>query len=89
MPADPQSTSGSEATVRIAKADLVPTEANLRGEYRVFGELERACRVCCDEANARVQRETCRAPTGALAEEQQRLHPLPGRARTRATSTAR
>jgi transposase len=34
MPADPQSKGGSEATVRIAKADLVPTEANLRGEYR-------------------------------------------------------
>lgn len=30
VPADPESKGGSEATVRIAKADLVPTEANLR-----------------------------------------------------------
>jgi hypothetical protein len=89
MPADPQSTGGSEATVCIAKADLVPTEANLRGEFRVFGELERACRVFCDEANGRVHRESRRAPTGALVEEQQRLHPLPGRARTGEPSTAR
>jgi len=32
VPFDPES-KGSEATVRIAKADLVPTEANLRTEY--------------------------------------------------------
>jgi hypothetical protein len=31
--ADPQSKGGSEATVRIAKADLVPTDANLGEEY--------------------------------------------------------
>ena len=30
VPADPQSKGGSEATVRIAKADLVPTDHNLR-----------------------------------------------------------
>jgi hypothetical protein len=29
-PADPESKGGSEATVRIAKADSVPTDANLR-----------------------------------------------------------
>ena len=29
-PADPQSKGGSEATVKIAKADLVPTDHNLR-----------------------------------------------------------
>jgi transposase len=82
MPADPQSKGGSEATVRIAKADLVPTAANLVGEYRVFGDLKRACRAFCEEVNARVHRETRRAPIEALAEEQQRLHPLPGRAYT-------
>ena len=32
-PADPQSKGGSEATVRVAKADLVPTDHNLRDEY--------------------------------------------------------
>jgi len=31
VPADPQSKGGSEATVRIAKADLVPTDTNLLG----------------------------------------------------------
>lgn len=31
-PLDPESKGGVEATVRIAKADLVPTETNLRGE---------------------------------------------------------
>ena len=29
VPADPASKGGSENTVKIAKADLVPTEANL------------------------------------------------------------
>jgi transposase len=43
VPADPQSKGGSEATVRIAKADLVPTDHNLRGEYHDFGQLEQAC----------------------------------------------
>ena len=41
VPADPQSMGGSEATVRIVKADLVPTETNLLGAYRSFGALER------------------------------------------------
>jgi len=35
---------GSEATVRIAKADLVPTSVNLAEEFRVFGQLEGGCR---------------------------------------------
>ena len=39
VPADPQSKGGSEATVRVAKADLVPTDHNLRPAYRSFGEL--------------------------------------------------
>jgi hypothetical protein len=42
-PPDPQSKGGSEATVRVAKADLVPTEHNLRDEYEAFVALERAC----------------------------------------------
>ena len=32
--ADPESKGGSEATVRVAEADLVPTEANLLPAYR-------------------------------------------------------
>ena len=34
VPADPESKGGSEATVKVAKADLVPTDHNLRDEYR-------------------------------------------------------
>src|SRR4051812_49180568 len=60
VPADPQSKGGSEATVRIAKADLVPTDANLLGEYRRFGELETACREFCEQVNDRPHRETRR-----------------------------
>jgi hypothetical protein len=51
--ADPESKGGSEATVRVAKADLVPTEANLLPEYANFAALEAACGAFCDEVNAR------------------------------------
>jgi transposase len=77
VPADPQTKGGSEATVRIAKADLVPTDANLLEQYRTFGALETACRAFCDEVNTREHRVTRRVPVEALSEELQRLHPLP------------
>jgi hypothetical protein len=54
VPADPQSKGGLEATVRIAKADLVPTDHNLRDDYTSFAELEDACRVFCARVNGRV-----------------------------------
>jgi transposase len=38
VPYDPESKGGSESTVKIAKADLVPTQANLLDEYRSFSE---------------------------------------------------
>ena len=37
VPDDPESKGGSEATVRIAKADLVPTDANLLRRLQVLG----------------------------------------------------
>lgn len=89
VPADPQSKGGSEATVRIAKADLVPTEANLLGEYRKFSELETACRAFCEQVNDRPHRETRRRPVEALAEERSRLHPLPSQPFTVAFGTTR
>jgi transposase len=89
VPADPQSKGGSEATVRIAKADLVPTSANLLAEYRTFAQLEAACREFCEQVNARAHRETRRAPVEALAEERTRLHPLPAVAFTVAFGTTR
>jgi transposase len=89
VPADPQSKGGSEATVRIAKADLVPTDTNLLGEYRSFGELEAACREFCEQVNDRPHRETRRRPVEALAEERTRLHPLTGKPFTVAFGTTR
>ena len=77
LPADPASKGGSEATVRVAKADLVPTQANLREEYGSFAELEAACSVFNGEINARPHRVTRRAPVEMLAEEQARLHRIP------------
>jgi DNA replication protein DnaC len=68
-PADPQSKGGSEATVRIAKADLVSTDHNLRGANEHFAELERACVEFCDRVNAREHRITRRPPAVMLAEE--------------------
>ena len=77
VPADPQSKGGSEATVRIAKADLVPTEHNLRPAYVDFAGLERACEEFCERVNAREHRVTRRAPAVMLAEERKRLNRLP------------
>jgi hypothetical protein len=77
VPADPQTKGGSETTVRVAKADLVPTEANLRGEYATFAELEAACAAFCAEVNTRPHRSTGREPAQMLAEERPRLHRLP------------
>ncbi len=76
-PADPASRGGSDRTVKLAKADLVPTDTNLLEVYGSFAELERACEVFCEQVNARVHRVTRRAPVDMLAEERLRLHPLP------------
>lgn len=77
VPADPESKGGSEATVRIAKADIVPTEHNLRTGYASFAELEAACEAFCERVNGREHRVTGRIPAEMLREERARLHPLP------------
>jgi transposase len=77
VPADPESKGGSEATVKIAKADIVPTDHNLRAGYASFAELEAACEAFCGRVNAREHRVTARAPVEMLVEERERLHPLP------------
>ena len=79
VPADPESKGGVEATVRVAKADLVPTDANLRGDYESWGELVEACDAFMVEVNNREHRVTRRAPAVMLVEEQVRLHRLPER----------
>jgi transposase len=77
VPADPASKGGSESSVKIAKADLVPKETNLREQYASFVDLEAACEEFCAAVNARVHRVTRRAPVEMLAEEHARLHPIP------------
>jgi len=77
VPYDPASKGGSESTVKIAKADLVPADANLLPEYGSFAALEQACAAFCEVVNARPHRVTRRPPAEMLAEEQARLHPVP------------
>src|SRR5699024_1573583 len=77
VPFDPESKGGTEATVKIAKADRVPTEANLREAYASFAELAAACDAFTTRVNSRVHRESARIPAEALAEERARLHVLP------------
>jgi hypothetical protein len=77
VPYDPASKGGSESTVKLAKADLVPTAANLLAGYASFAALEAACAAFCEQVNARPHRVTRRAPAEMLAEERPRLHPVP------------
>jgi hypothetical protein len=66
----------------VAKADLVPTDHNLRGEYEDFAALEAACEQFMAEINTRPHRATLEPPIMRLAEEHERLHPLPRVAHT-------
>ena len=63
VPFDPESKGGVEATVKIAKWDLVPKAANLLPDYRSFAELAEACAVFCERVNGRPHRETGKAPS--------------------------
>jgi hypothetical protein len=76
-PADPASKGGSENTVKLAKADLVPTDTNLLEAYESFVEFEQACEQFCSDINARMHRLTRRPPVEMLSEESARLHALP------------
>jgi hypothetical protein len=89
IPADPESKGGVESTVRVAKADLVPTDANLLDEYGSWAELVEACDVFMVKVNGREHRITRRLPVEMLAEEQQRLHRLPVTAFTAAFGETR
>lgn len=89
VPFDPESKGGTESTVRLAKADVVPTEANLRPEYGSFAELEAACEEFCAKVNGRVHRESARIPAEALLEERRRLHVLPAAPHTLALGETR
>jgi transposase len=77
VPYDPETKGGSEATVRVAKADLVPTEANLLTAYATFREAVVAGEELMATLNERPHRATRRPPAEMLAEERQHLHTLP------------
>jgi transposase len=77
VPFDPESKGGSESTVKIAKADLVPTSANLLAGYASFADLAAACAAFCAVVNGRVHRETGQRPDERLAIERAHLHVLP------------
>ena len=76
-PYDPQSKGGAESTVKIAKADLVPTSANLLDAYTCFADLVEACEAFCDRVNNRVHRESAAVPAQRLQVERRHLHVLP------------
>lgn len=77
VPFDPESKGGAEATVKIAKWDLVPTGANLLPAYDGFADLADAAHQWCAQVNARTHRETGAAPVDRLPVERAALHTLP------------
>jgi transposase len=89
VPADPQTKGGSEATVRISAADLVPTDANLLPSYSSLAEFRVACQQWCERVNARPHRATHCPPIERLALERERLHPVPAEPFTAAFGVTR
>lgn len=89
VPFDPESKGGSESSVKIAKADLVPTDYNLRDGYGCLAELEAACAEVAAGFNARVHSVTKKAPDELLAVERDSLHRIPDAAYTAAFGESR
>ena len=77
VPADPESKGGSESTVRLAKADLVPTDHNLLADYESWEQLVAACDEFMDTVNGRVHRATGERPVDRLEIERAHLHAVP------------
>lgn len=76
VPYDPQTKGGVENTVKIAKADLVPTTTNLRDQYASFAELQHACTQFTGKINATIHSAGF-IPGVRLEKERQYLHPVP------------
>lgn len=89
QPADPASKGGVENAVKLAKADIVPTETNLLPQYATFADVEAACEAFMAEVNTRVHRTTRRVPTEMLAEERPTLHTIPDMPHTAVLGLAR
>lgn len=88
-PADPASKGGVENAVKLAKADIVPTETNLLPAYASFAEVEAACAAFGAQINNRVHRATRRVPADMLAQEQPTLHQIPDLPHTAALGLTR
>lgn len=89
QPADPASKGGVENAVKLAKADIVPTETNLLANYGSFAEVEAACAAFMAQVNHRVHRTTRRVPVEMLTEERTRLHQVPDLPHTAALGVTR
>jgi transposase len=89
VPFDPESKGGSESTVKLAKADLVPTEYNLLEGYKSFAALEEACAEVAGVLNARAHGVTKVPPVELLAKEQAALHRIPDAPYTAAFGVSR
>ena len=89
QPADPASKGGVENAVKLAKADIVPTETNLLAQYESFAEVEAACSAFMGQVNTRVHKVTRRVPAEMLIEERTRLHPIPDLPHTTALGVTR
>ncbi|RAX45724.1 IS21 family transposase, partial [Arthrobacter sp. AQ5-05] len=77
-PADPATKGGVEKTVDLAKADMVPTDANLLPAYDTFAQVEAACQAFMDKVNNRVHAATLEIPAQMLENlERATLHPVP------------
>jgi len=61
QPCDPASKGGSESSVKIAKADLVPKDTNLLERYESFG------RLCCVVRSQAMLRRDLASCTGQMA----------------------
>ncbi len=77
VPADPESKGGAESSVKLAKADLVPTEHNLLDGYQSWDQLVAACDAFMETVNGRVHRATGVRPVERLEIERGHLHPVP------------
>ncbi|WP_255557065.1 IS21 family transposase [Paeniglutamicibacter sp. Y32M11] len=78
MPADPATKGGVEKTVHLAKADMVPTDANLLPTYDTFAQVEAACTAFMEKVNNRVHSATLEIPSQMLENfERSVLHRVP------------
>ncbi len=82
QPREPASKGGVENAVKLAKADIVPTDTNLAEQYESFTALQDACTAFMAKVNHRVHSTTKGVPADMLTIEARQLHPVPEMAHT-------